>query len=165
MRLKEAGLVVGFISLCVQLCEQQSPSRDFSLYEKPPLIILDPLNSEIRLKAAECRLRRDLWSYWSKRMRAIIRVDARLKDGPAAAMVYFVEPDESGKWSVAIEIEQDRVNMISQQKSHRSDRLRAYAVRRMRNTGHKVASSAAKEDACAYSLSLEDSGGKVVESL
>lgn len=163
--IRKVGVATAIAVLHGQVVAQQSVNRDFSIYEKPPLIVLNPLASEAQYNAAQYRLRNALWSYWSKRTRAIIRVDARVKDGPAAAEVYFVEPDEHGKWSVAVETEQDRFDKFSQLKTHRSIRSRAYSIRRVEDGSDKVTRPHAKEDGSGYTLLLEDLTGKVIGTI
>lgn len=153
------ALFVPALEMVSTVAAQEPRPRNFDSYVKEPLILLDPFSKEYYKQLD--RLGSVLWHHWIHHERAIVRVDAHSKYHPPVAVVYFVEQDASGKWSIAIEIEGDRVNMVTKAKEHRSDRFRAYSVRRVSLKDYQFVNKSITRH--TYKLVLEDADGKVLD--
>lgn len=155
------ALLVAALEMGSTVAAQEPSPRNFDSYIKDPLITLDPFSKEYYKQLD--RLHSVLWHHWIHHERAIVRVDAHSKYHPPVGQVFFVEQDASGKWSIAIESEGDRVNMVTKAKEHRYDRARAYSVRRVSLKDYESVNKSITRH--TYKLVLEDADGKVLGEL
>ena len=155
------ALLVPAIEMVSTMAAQEPTPRNFDSYIKDPLITLDPFSKEYYKQLD--RLVSVLWHHWIHHERAIVRVDSHSKYHPPAAVVYFVEQDASGKWSIAIETEYDRVNITTKAKERHSGRFRAYSVRRVSLKEYQSVNKSITRH--TYGLVLEDADGKVLDQL
>ena len=154
-------LIAVFVPALSTVAAQKPTPRNFDCYIKDSLITLDPFSKEYYKQLD--RLRLVLWHHWIRHERAIVRVDGHSKYHPPVAAVYFVEQDVSGKWSIAIETEHDRVNIMTKAKEHHSSRGRAYSVRRVSLKDYESVNKSITRH--TYKLILEDADGKVLEQI
>jgi hypothetical protein len=155
------ALFVPVFEMGSTVAAQEPSPRNLDSYIKDPLITLDPFAKDYYKQLD--RLVSVLWQHWIHHERAIVRVDSHSKYHSPAAVVYFLEQDASGKWSVAVEKEYDRVNITTKAKEHYSIRFRAYSVRRVSLKDCQSVNKSITRD--TYGLILEDADGKVLDRL
>ncbi|MCA1625904.1 MAG: hypothetical protein LC768_05930 [Acidobacteria bacterium] len=79
-------------------------NRDLSLYEQGKTY--DFSWSKLKtLRAEREEFREYLWQQWSKQRRTTVTATFYSVEGDPTTSTYYIEPDESGRWHIAVESE------------------------------------------------------------
>lgn len=133
-------LIAGYSFSQTPQTQQQSSSRDLTLYDKagPFEITIDDM---VRGQAqpVEGKIREWLWSHWMSRRRGCLSVTRYSKEGEPSTSSYFVEPDSRGRWKIAVTISRvltDRRHPSG--KAEQRSEYEAYSVERVEPQRNKT---------------------------
>jgi hypothetical protein len=141
--------------------------RDLSRYET-----VGPFVEPVLLRASErakidAKLRKFLWNHWQRRTLGVAAITVYSKEGAPSTTNYFIEPDTSNNWRIAIEIERTRLDRIAGKAVRESDNFEAYSVERVEPakdgmTPRTVISEKERRSSDSYRLLLRGHEGQVL---
>ena len=120
-----ALLMAGYSFSRTSPMQQESHGRDLTLYDKagPFEITLDDMTRG-HGQVVEGKIRQWLWNHWTSQRRACLKVKRYSNEGEPSTSSYFVEPDDRGRWRIAVVIV--RVLMDGRHPSKKVEQENAY---------------------------------------
>lgn len=161
--------VVGLLLvLCCQLSvqaarAQEAGNRDLSNYERGGEFELrymysQPPEDEAEVKA---RARKLLWTQWRAKRRAHFAIVKIYTHGDSTTINYYVEPDEEGRWRVAVESVSDCCSLEVLQGTGKRERKSLgvksyYIISRMDAANGRAVAEGEARSPQTYTLLLHD---------
>src|SRR5258708_6971410 len=148
------------------------PLHDVDTYDKAgPYEIIRRPDAATPLDQID-KMRGWLWAHWTERHLALLIVIRYSVEGDRSTYYYYIEPDEDGRWRIAVKLERLESNYKYKDtdcKRYREEFSAAYSLVRTEletdETGnYKVISKGQVRAPATYLLSLRDEKGKEIAS-